>query len=80
MTRILAEVCFSVKAIAFKTTEDRGGFPAGGPDTLTRCEVFELAFAAQDKKGPISSPAPAWDAWGLMGTPDASVCAAAWRN
>jgi uncharacterized protein YbjT (DUF2867 family) len=57
----LAEVC--VKAIA---SNEEGDIPAGGPDTLTRREVFELAFAALDKKPRIFS-APPWMP-GLMGT------------
>lgn len=56
----LAEVCVN----ALESIED-GDIPAGGPDTLTRREVFELAFAALGKKARISS-APAWIP-GVMG-------------
>jgi uncharacterized protein YbjT (DUF2867 family) len=57
----LADVC----AAAIASTED-GDIPAGGPDVLTRREVFDLAFAALGKKPRILS-APAWMP-GLMGT------------
>jgi uncharacterized protein YbjT (DUF2867 family) len=57
----LAEVC--VEAVA---SHEEGDVPAGGPDTLTRREVFELAFAALDRK-PRIFRAPAGMP-GLLGT------------